>query len=41
MVVNFIVSIVVMKFTPAPPENVQKIVEDIRIPSGANEATGH
>ncbi len=41
MVVNFIVSIVVMKFTPAPPENVQKIVEDIRIPTGANEATGH
>ncbi len=41
MLVNFIVSIVVMRFTPAPPENVQEIVEDIRIPSGAGEATGH
>ncbi|MBM1106715.1 cation acetate symporter [Aurantibacter crassamenti] len=41
MLVNFIVSIVIMKFTPEPPENVQRIVEDIRIPSGAGEATGH
>ncbi|PIB38801.1 sodium:solute symporter family protein [Maribacter sp. 4G9] len=41
MVVNFIVSIVVMKFTPPPPENVQEIVEDIRIPSGSGEASGH
>ncbi|ASV28887.1 sodium:solute symporter family protein [Maribacter cobaltidurans] len=41
MVVNFIVSIVIMKFTPPPPENVQEIVEDIRIPSGAGEASGH
>lgn len=41
MVVNFIVSIVVMRFTPPTPQNVQDIVEDIRIPSGAGEATGH
>ncbi len=41
MVVNFIVSIVVMQFTPPTPQNVQDIVEDIRIPSGAGEATGH
>ena len=41
MLINFIVSVVIMKFTPAPPENVQKIVEDIRIPSGAGEASGH
>ncbi|MEP3209450.1 MAG: sodium:solute symporter family protein [Maribacter sp.] len=41
MLVNFAVSIVVMKFTAAPPQNVQEIVEDIRIPSGAKEATGH
>ncbi|WP_394343489.1 sodium:solute symporter family protein [Hyunsoonleella flava] len=39
MVLNFIVSIVIMKFTPAPPEDVQEIVENIRIPSGAGEAT--
>lgn len=41
MLVNFIVSIVIMQFTPPPPQNVQDIVEDIRIPSGAGEATGH
>jgi len=41
MIVNFIVSIVVMKFTPAPPQKVQEIVEDIRIPSGAGAAAEH
>ncbi len=41
MLVNFIVSIVVMQFTPPPPQNVQEIVEDIRIPSGAGEASNH
>ncbi len=41
MIVNFVVSIVVMKFTPPPPKEVQEIVEDIRIPSGAGEASGH
>ncbi len=42
MLLNFIVSIVIMKFTPAPPEDVQDIVENIRIPSGAGEAAaGH
>jgi len=41
MIVNFIVSIIIMQFTPPPPQNVQDIVEDIRIPSGAGEATGH
>lgn len=39
MILNFIVSIVVMKFTPAPPQDVQDIVENIRIPSGAGAAT--
>ncbi len=41
MVLNFIVSIVVMKFTKAPPEDVQDIVENIRIPSGVGEAVNH
>lgn len=41
MVLNFVVSITVMQFTPDPPEAVQEIVEDIRIPSGAGEASGH
>jgi cation/acetate symporter len=39
MLLNFIVSITIMKFTPAPPKDVQHIVEQIRIPSGAGEAT--
>ena len=41
MVINFVVSIVVCHFTAAPPKAVQDIVENIRIPSGAGEATGH
>jgi cation/acetate symporter len=41
MILNFVVSIVIMKFTPEPPQNVQDIVENIRIPNGAGEATGH
>jgi cation/acetate symporter len=41
MIVNFFISIVVSKVTAAPPEDVQEIVENIRIPSGAGEATGH
>jgi cation/acetate symporter len=39
MIVNFIVAFIVNKFTPAPPQEVQDIVEHIRIPSGAGEAT--
>ncbi len=41
MIVNFVVALVVNKFTPEPPLDVQEIVENIRIPSGAGEATGH
>lgn len=41
MVLNFVVSITIMKFTKAPPEGVQEIVENIRIPSGAGEASSH
>ncbi|ALJ06713.1 sodium:solute symporter [Pseudalgibacter alginicilyticus] len=39
MILNFLVSVIVMKFTPVPPEDVQEIVENIRIPSGAGKAT--
>jgi cation/acetate symporter len=35
MLVNFAVAIVVNRFTPSVPEEVQEIVESIRIPSGA------
>ncbi len=41
MILNFIVSIIIMKFTPEPPQDVQEIVENIRIPSGAGNATNH
>ena len=41
MLFNFIVSIVISKFTPDPPEEVQEIVETIRIPSGVEKAHGH
>lgn len=41
MLTNFTVSLVVSRFTPAPPQEVQDIVEDIRIPSGAGEAIDH
>ncbi len=39
MIINFVLSIVIMKFTPDSPEDVQEIVENIRIPSGAGKAT--
>ena len=35
MLVNFIVALTVNSFYPAPPDSVQEIVENIRIPSGA------
>ncbi|MDO6604608.1 cation/acetate symporter [Arenibacter palladensis] len=41
MIVNFIVALVINRFTPEPPEEVQEIVENIRIPSGAGEAVDH
>ena len=39
MLVNFAVSLIVNRFTGEVPEEVQDIVENIRIPSGAGEAT--
>lgn len=41
MVLNFIVAYVVSKVTAPPPENIQHLVEDIRIPKGAGAATDH
>ncbi|GAB4156456.1 MAG: cation acetate symporter [Winogradskyella sp.] len=41
MLVNVIVSVVVSRMTPPPPQHVQEIVENIRIPSGAGEAQSH
>lgn len=41
MLANFAVSIVVSYMTPPPPQSVQEIVENIRIPRGAGEAHAH
>lgn len=41
MIVNFIVALVVCHQTPPPPEEIQEIVEDIRIPRGAGKAAEH
>lgn len=41
MLTNFIVAILVSLFTPEPPEDVQEIVENIRIPSGSGDAVSH
>lgn len=41
MLVNFAVSMLVSRFTPAPPANIQDLIEDIRIPRGAGSAQVH
>ncbi|MEA1785061.1 sodium:solute symporter family protein [Arenibacter sp. GZD96] len=41
MVANFLVALIVMRFTQEPPPEVQEIVEDIRIPSGVPDAIDH
>ncbi|OSM04995.1 sodium:solute symporter family protein [Magnetofaba australis] len=40
-VVNFAVAIIVSKMTTEPPQEIQDLVEHIRIPQGAGAATGH
>ena len=39
MILNFIISITIMKLTKEPPKSVQEIVENIRIPINAGKAT--
>jgi cation/acetate symporter len=41
MLVNFAVAFVISKFTKAPPEHVQELIEDIRVPRGAGAAHDH
>ncbi|MGA7982191.1 MAG: sodium:solute symporter family protein [Chromatiaceae bacterium] len=41
MVLNFVVAWGVSHLTKAPPEHIQHLVEDIRIPRGAAAAAGH
>ena len=41
MILNFIVSFVVAKITPAPPEDIQEMVDSLRYPKGSGEASMH
>lgn len=41
MLVNFTSAFIINLFAPAPPKEVQAIVEDIRLPSGVGEAVEH
>ena len=41
MIFNFISALIVNRFTSPPPKEVQQIVENIRIPSGASPANIH
>jgi cation/acetate symporter len=41
MILHFVVAIVVASMTPPPSEEMQRIVEDLRIPRGAGEAHAH
>jgi cation/acetate symporter len=41
MFINFMVSLIISFFTPAPPKKVQLIVDNIRIPSGSNKPIDH
>jgi len=38
---NFVAAIIVSKVTAAPPEHIQHLVEDIRVPKGAAAAVDH
>ncbi|MCB0475664.1 MAG: cation acetate symporter, partial [Flavobacteriaceae bacterium] len=41
MIVNFTVSLVISAFFPPPPDEVQEIVDNIRLPNDAGEALNH
>ncbi|MEX2514023.1 MAG: sodium:solute symporter family protein [Cyclobacteriaceae bacterium] len=41
MAINFLLCYIVSKLTPPPPENIQQLIQDIRIPRGAGKAQDH
>lgn len=41
MILNFLVCYIISKFTPAPPQHVQDLIQEIRIPKGAGSAQNH
>ena len=38
---NFVIALIVSRVTQAPPEHIQHLVEDIRVPAGAQGAVSH
>jgi len=41
MLINLVISLVVSRLTPAPPAEVQALVEEIRVPRGSGAAAVH
>ncbi len=41
MIFNFVAAVLVASVTKAPPEKIQHLIEDIRIPRGAGAAVDH
>lgn len=41
MLINIAVSFVVSRITPAPPQEIQELVDSLRYPKGAGEASAH
>ncbi|MDN3642390.1 sodium:solute symporter family protein [Lutimonas halocynthiae] len=41
MIINFIVSLTISSMTPKPPQEIQELVENIRIPSGSGKPQDH
>ena len=41
MIFNFIVALIVSSMTPPPPQHIQELVENIRIPRGSGTASAH
>jgi len=41
MLINFLMCYFVSRFTPAPPQHVQDLIQEIRIPKGAGGAQNH
>ena len=41
MVLNLVVTLVVSRLTPPPPEEIQEMVENVRVPRGAGAASSH
>ena len=41
MLINITVTLAVSQYTPAPPKQVQQMVDDMRIPAGAGTPSAH